>query len=587
MEMNELDKIVKNAIGKLEADASLSAWHEMEAKIEADTDLSGANQQSFDDTVKKALETAEVAYIPAAWAMMEASIEADAELSGVAQDSFDEAIKGAIETTEVAYTPGAWAMMEAHLDLEDNLIDLEDADVIDAVSYSNLSNLQVEYDEESWNTLSKKLDKEFSFRRRVLYRYKVVEMALMALFIFTLFNTLPLQKELVQKLTDKNNIEEKVNTAESDNASEQLIAAKETTTQEIAVKESKKETVITKITKPTATKDNNIQYSIIENQSNIITTSITTSVENSAIENKISTSNTKESIEAKIADVTPSLELKKVEGFLSNNKLSIMSVIPSLATRFLFTQDEKKPIIECILCKNTFTPLKIKTGMFMVGDYNYVMTPYDRDFALSSYNNGSIGYGLGFTLGFGIGRWEVETGGIYSSKRYQPESQEVLGDFHSGYIENQLDEITLDIIKIPLNVKYTFNDKANWNFYAMAGASLNVAASAKYNTIARYKSPASPPSNNFGGRSSEEIIESESKYNNKIFSDGWLEGGSFLENRYFTANIGLGMERQLTKKWSLFMQNTYQHTLLFDGIGPNKDRINNLSIFAGARATLK
>jgi len=585
MEMNELDKIVKDALGKLEVDASSNAWQQMEAKIEADADLSGATQQSFDDAIKGAIESTEVAYTPGLWAMMEARIEADAELSGATEQVFDESIKNAIGSKEVAYTASAWAMMEAHLDLEENLVDIEDTDVIDAVSYSNLSNLQVEYDEESWNTLSKKLDKEFSFRRRVLYRYKVLEMALMALFIFTLFNTLPLQKELVQKLTDKNNIEKTTNSFEKEDSSEQLIAANEPTPKETAVNTSKEETEVSKINKSTATKDNNIQYSIIENQSNIVSTPITTSIENSTIENKLNASNSSESIEAKIANATPSLEFKKVEGFLSNNKLSIMSSLPSLATRFFFIQDETKPILECILCKGAFTPLKIKTGMFMVGDYNYVMTPYDRDFNLSSYNNATLGYGLGFTLGFGFGRWEVETGGIYASKRYQPESEEVLGDFRSGYIENKLDEITLDIIKIPLNIKYTFTNKPNWNFYAMAGASLNVAASAKYNTIATYKSPAPPPG--FGGRSSEEIIESESKYNNKIFSDGWFEGGSFLENRYFTANIGLGMERQLTKRWSLFMQKSYQHSILFDGIGPNKDRINNVSIFAGARATLK
>ena len=78
------------------------------------------------------------------------------------------------------------------------------------------------------------------------------------------------------------------------------------------------------------------------------------------------------------------------------------------------------------------------------------------------------------------------------------------------------------------------------------------------------------------------VSETSSKKN---FAGGILAGGSFIENRYFTANLGIGVERKFNPRWSLFSQPTYQHQLLSQGLGPNNDRINTLSILTGARVT--
>ena len=84
-----------------------------------------------------------------------------------------------------------------------------------------------------------------------------------------------------------------------------------------------------------------------------------------------------------------------------------------------------------------------------------------------------------------------------------------------------------------------------------------------------------------------QLIEENSAFNYKNLSPGWFQKeGSFLQNRYFTANLGLGMERSIGARWSIFTQSIYQHTLLSNGFGPNKDRLNTVSIFAGARASI-
>jgi len=514
-----------------------------------------------------------------------------------ADAAFDTQLKGALENIEPTYTPEAWALMEAELDLEDNLAELEDTDLIDAMAYRHLNNLEVPYDENSWQPLAEKLDDEFSIRRRLLYRYKIVEVGLMLLFLFTMFNYLPVHKKVVNSI--KNEIAKK--DKPSNDSTNQLYADAAINQKDLNQNNSTNSSIDNRNAKTTNTNVDR-QIAIINQSTEEILVESTTTIVQSTTSNynpnptvitedystqqeSTVTTFTKQSSDAALPPQENLIEVaveEENEVSTKTARIADLSAIPTLKSRFLEEEVEDYPT--CLLCKPNKTPLRIKAAMFLVGDYNYIMTPYDRDFDLRAYNHASKGYGVGFTLGFALGNWEVETGGVYASKNYSPKSvPELLGDFQNGYIENRLKEIQLDIIQVPLNIRYSFDKLSKWNIYAMAGTSLNVASSANYYFETTYASRPEP------GGSAQTIIEEESTYNNKIFSNGWFEGGSFLENRYFTANLGLGAERQLNHRWSVFMQNSYQHTLPTGslGLGPNRDRLNTLSIFAGARATLK
>ena len=69
--------------------------------------------------------------------------------------------------------------------------------------------------------------------------------------------------------------------------------------------------------------------------------------------------------------------------------------------------------------------------------------------------------------------------------------------------------------------------------------------------------------------------------------DGLFEGGNLVDNRFYTANIGLGLERYLTPRWSVFVQPVYQYQFIKDGIGPNNDRFHTMSIQLGAKSSFK
>ena len=73
----------------------------------------------------------------------------------------------------------------------------------------------------------------------------------------------------------------------------------------------------------------------------------------------------------------------------------------------------------------------------------------------------------------------------------------------------------------------------------------------------------------------------------KIYSLGWFEGGSFIENRYLTVNFGLGFERKVSSRYSIFGQANYAQFIDSKGLGPNNDRFNNVELSTGVRALFK
>ena len=216
--------------------------------------------------------------------------------------------------------------------------------------------------------------------------------------------------------------------------------------------------------------------------------------------------------------------------------------------------------------------------MFAGSDYNYIETPYDEVFDVEQYGRFAEGYQAGVTIGFKNKNIEVVTGGIYSRKDYEPRiPTEYLRNLPGPPIAVKFDRIQLNMLEIPLNFRYTYLNKTRWKFYAQTGTSLHIALLADYDrsNISDLFLLAAPG-------------EPTPKLEEKEFKDGLLEGGSFEENSYFTANLGLGTEYLLNPRWSIFMQpsvKAYMPSGFNNGLGPNLDRISSFSIVTGARVT--
>ena len=233
----------------------------------------------------------------------------------------------------------------------------------------------------------------------------------------------------------------------------------------------------------------------------------------------------------------------------------------------------------------------LRLGMFASGEYNHIVVPASDDKRLSeSFERAAWGYGSGLSLGVDFGRVELETGLVYAARRYPVGLVYLQGSVAGGFEGDELRTTELNIVNLPVHVRYDFVQRGKWRGYVLGGGAVQVAFQTNYFTTdapPQYNfKPAMPVVSDGGGGGAEKAID-------RIRQNGvgWFEGGSFEDNAYLTANLGFGIERFISGRWSLFAQPVYQHSFHYfkniDGLGPNKDRINSLSISLGTRVRLK
>ncbi len=220
----------------------------------------------------------------------------------------------------------------------------------------------------------------------------------------------------------------------------------------------------------------------------------------------------------------------------------------------------------------------LNVAMFGGADYDRVMTPPNYEFRIRGFDQYTLGYGGGILFGLEYGRLEVGSGFVYSAKQYTPLPVIFIkGNTQKGFVGEKLQRVQLNLINLPVYVRYDVIKKDKWRAYLTGGASLQMAMEANYFISPPITLP--PPA------TQTPVIESEIRNRTK---GGLLEGGAFKENSYVTANFGLGAERFVSERWSLFAQPTYHQSIGYfsNGLGPNRDRIHTLSLWTGIRVRL-
>ncbi|NBC08234.1 MAG: hypothetical protein GVY26_13655 [Bacteroidetes bacterium] len=233
----------------------------------------------------------------------------------------------------------------------------------------------------------------------------------------------------------------------------------------------------------------------------------------------------------------------------------------------------------------------LRLGMFGNGEYNHILVPASEDQRLSeSFERAAWGYGGGLSLSVDFGRVELGTGLVYAARRYPVGIVYLEGSVAEGFEGDELRTTELNIVNLPIHLRYDMVQRGKWRGYILGGAAVQVAFQTSYFTAdapPQYNfRPAMPIPTDGGSDGAEKAID-------RIRQNGvgWFEGGSFKDNAYLTANFGFGVERFISDRWSLFAQPVYQHSFHYfkniDGLGPNKDRINSLSVLFGTRVRLK
>ena len=580
----------------------------------------------IDEEIRQKLDNLEVGYDPNSWDRLAHRMDFEA------QQEVDDLLINRLGGMNAAMMPSSWDALEQLIEADEAVEMIESETDLDNLAYDNLHDLQVPFKQHHWALMAKRLEEEFSIRHQ-LYRYKVAEMALMALLILTIIRFMPLMEgwmqneptaqlqEVQQHPEHSNGIENVATIPQNISPGQQDGDVLETSIGNLH-QQSKAEAYILDLSEnnkfspsslPTALADLDYnQFAITD----LLKLGPTNYGLQSLSRNALAQINYPPSALSDFEErVNEHLLQEKFIQTQKNNKSrqpNFLSAFEEKAKSLLgqdkFTDNQKdnktqQPKILSSLALGTVeseyawelpsvkvNPSKNKSDLrfsiFTTTDLNYVTTPPDQISVFgqpvkTGYNETvASGYGGGVNISWKKNRWEYQTGGIYSFKRYIPNTPIFIFETINFYIKEDFNGIQLDIFQLPLNALYHFKNTGKWHFYASAGVSSHFVTSTVYEFEYQRESL-----HNTGQPSSPD--DTKSIKQQKDFPNGLIDGGKLQDNFFMSANLGLGVERYLSPKWTLFFQPNYQHFMMSGGIGTNKDKIYTTSFYFGTKFNLK
>jgi hypothetical protein len=217
--------------------------------------------------------------------------------------------------------------------------------------------------------------------------------------------------------------------------------------------------------------------------------------------------------------------------------------------------------------------LTLLTGL----DGDNVFTPAYPRFKVPETIRNSSGFHLGFLLSEGAKRLETGFGFIFAHKEYNaPAVTFIQGSLRDGYTTEQLKKIQLNLLQVPVFTRFNIVHKENWRLYASLGATAQVTLSANYFIVHPGFFPSSVALTG----------KTNSVYQN--LEEGLMQGGTLIDNVYLSMDMGVGAEKMVSPRTSIFVQSSYQSFVghISKGIGPYNDRISTVSFQSGVRINL-
>ncbi len=212
-------------------------------------------------------------------------------------------------------------------------------------------------------------------------------------------------------------------------------------------------------------------------------------------------------------------------------------------------------------------------------DLNLINSPFDFVYESSAYLIEDLGLSAGTSLSYDTGLAELELGFIYSEKNYVPRKiGEITGSFSAGYRRTSLQEIKYTIASIPINLKLHANRRGKWSYYAAIGASANLILNSHFDIQNEIlDAPAAE---------ADGAVANQPKLQNKPFEEGIVEGGNWTDNTFFSTQVGLGVQRSVSKDISAYIQPSYSYHMFDQGVGPNQDFLHALSLQLGVKVAI-
>lgn len=503
-------------------------------------------------------------------------------------DQLDQLVSDKLQQIQVEYNPAHWAQFEQLLDAQEAGVPVVEDRNLDEAVFEKLHQLKVSDRVTHWDRLAAKLDEHVDVRRELLF-HKMMEAALLVLFVLIVAQYFPVQSIDAENITPKRPIASQQNTTTSEDAPLSDAALTNRTPAATESGNGKNDNATTDAQLPTGAATFNAAQKTIQAAKNNSPT-----VANGTKEAPLSK-------EKKAHLLSPSLPASRLLAPISTAESSGLDLPATAELPVNYTgvaeRLELLSNLERIMLTELdydgepgyvmlLSPIKRSSAwvvsMFGSGDYNQVITPrsVEGDRIYDKLLRYAPGYGGGITAGLDLGRWEIGGGAIYTAKKYEPRPVVHLGGsfFDGSYDGEGLKYIELNMVQLPLYFRYNFIYHDKWRAYATMGFSLQVNFQTNYYYADEelfLQRPLPKPT--------QEYTPAK-----RSLPGGWLDGGALWQNGYISGNVSVGLERYITGRWSIFAQPTYHHSLNYftQGIGPDKDRINTMSIFTGVRVRL-
>lgn len=544
-------------------------------------DIQNENEQNLDNKVQELLNDLTVPYNPDHWQIMAQRLEA----LDAADSSFDSRVRQQLENTVPSFQATHWDLMNKKLN------DLSDADAeFDATIREQLDKIHRTYQPKHWELMSQRIEQEFSWKAKIM-RYKVVEVALMLLLLFTVFNyfeTIGYETESEFKTSEPKSIEKKAEPKSFNRGTDWRIRDNK-----IETKQQDKNSKPENNQPPIVLIEANGQRTMNNGKSeNAITEINVQNVENQGIalkeNSQIGISNeffNKQSLISQKSNINALVEIpilkaselalaqkdlilsENTEGGVSTQSIAVLR--PNALTIAQFYDD-------LILPQTAKKDRWWRLGLFSSGSLSNVSSSYVYN-ETKKWNFWTLNKGIGLVTGYRKKKLELETGFSYNSIRYQPDLPAAIleGRIITGLpITHKLTkEVDLGILRLPLNLNIHFQDKNRWHIYAVAGVSLNGAI--KIDTV--NFAPIAPTLLNAYSRSSKDR-------DFPVYGEPFkVSPEKNINNFYFTANLGMGVEYKITPRYSAYVQPQYERQFNKAAIGSRGDRINSMTVQGGVK----
>jgi len=259
---------------------------------------------------------------------------------------------------------------------------------------------------------------------------------------------------------------------------------------------------------------------------------------------------------------TPSLDLKRE--FENDQNIASLILMEALATT------GSMPLANINI---TSIPTKNEKwiGAMTGVDINLIRRPIDPNKIKSPENFAVVSLTTGLNYSTKKGRNEFFTGIGFSKKVYDPNFNELIQISDSFYNRDYTLE-EYNIIHLPAQYKRHLGESHKLHAYAFGGISMNFVIYTDYKQQDNLRR---------GQPRSKEILNISASYDDTSKS-GLLEGGYYKDNIYFTADVGLGIEKQI-QNVKLFFESQYKRNLFSSQLGPRKVKLNSLSFNIGTK----